>query len=89
MICYECIVIEERKAECCGVEDQNALEYEEIKLMSVIRKKKTEIIEEKVESCRIKGKKDELIEKLMPSIVKNDVEITDDKKVEDIRMSKS
>ena len=32
LIGYECIVIEEKKAECCGVEDQNALEYEEIEL---------------------------------------------------------
>ena len=86
LIYYECIVIEEKKAEYCGVEEQNALEYEEIKkLMSVIRKKKTEIIEEKIECCRTEEKKDEL----MLSIVKYDVEIIDDKKVEDIRMSKS
>ena len=40
LIGYECIVIEEKKTECCGVEDQNALEYVEIeKLMSVIRKR--------------------------------------------------
>ena len=58
LIGYECLVIEEKEAECCGVEDQNTLEYEEIeKLMSVIRKKKTEIIEEKIECCRIKEKR--------------------------------
>ena len=93
MIGYECIVIEEKKAECCKVEDQkikqNGLEYEEIeKLMSII-KKKNEIIEERIECCRIEERNNELIRKLMLSIAKNDVEIIDIKKVEDIRISKS
>ena len=67
---------------------QNGLEYEEIeKLMSTIRKK-NEIVEKRIECCRIEERNDELIRKLMFSIAKSDVEIIDNKKVEDIKMSK-
>ena len=69
---------------------QNGLGYEEIKkLMSVVIKKKTEIIEEKIECCRIEEKKAELIRKLMFNTTKKDAEIIDGKKVKDIKMPKS
>ena len=91
----EYVVVEERKAECCKVEGQkmmkqNGLEYEEIKkLMSLIIKKKTEIIEEKIKCCRIEEKKAELIRKLMLNATKKDAEIIHGKKVKDIKMLKS
>ena len=58
-------------------------------LMSVKTKKEIEIIEDNIECCRIEEKNDELIRKLMSNILKKDEKIIDDKKVEDIRMSKS
>ena len=49
----EYIVVEEKKVECCKVEDQNDIGYEEYKmLMSVKAKKEIEIIEDKTE-CEI------------------------------------
>ena len=76
LIDCEYIVVEERKVVCCKVEGQkmmkqNGLEYEEMKkLMSVITKKETEIIEEKIGCCKIEEKKVELIKKLMPTTIK-------------------
>ena len=54
--------------------------------MSIITKKEVEIIEK---CCEIKKKKVELIKKLMPITTKKDVAIVEDKKIEDIKMSKS
>ena len=94
LIDCEYIVVEEKKVVCCKAEGQkmmkqNGLEYEEIKkLMSVITKKQTEIIEEKIECCKIDEKKVELIKKLMPTTIKKYLEITEDQKVEDINMLK-
>ena len=90
MIDCEYIAVEEKRVECCKVEDQNDIGYEEIKmLMSVKIKKGTEIIEEKIECCRIKEKNDELIRKLISNVAKKDDGVIDNKKVEDIRMLKS
>ena len=87
--------MKKKKAECCKVEGQkmmkqNDLEYEEIKnLMCYNKKKKTEIIEERIECCRIEEKKVKLIRKLMLNTTKKNAEIIDGKKVEDIKMLKS
>ena len=87
--------MKKKKAECCKVEGQkmmkqNDLEYEEIKnLMCYNKKKKTEIIEERIECCRIEEKKVKLIRKLMFNTTKKNAEIIDGKKVEDIKMLKS
>ena len=87
--------MKKKKAECCKVEGQkmmkqNDLEYEEIKnLMCYNKKKKTEIIEERIECCRIEEKKVKLIRKLMLNTTKKNAEIIDSKKVEDIKMLKS
>ena len=87
-----------KKEEDKYLSEKNGVEYEEIKkLMYVITKKEyskygleyDEIIEEKIECCRIEEKNDELIRNSMLNIAKKDDEIIDDKKVEDIRMLKS
>ena len=71
LIDCEYIVVEERKVEGQKILKQNGLEYEEMKkLMSVITKKETEIIEEKIGCCKIEEKKVELIKKLMPTTIK-------------------
>ena len=56
----EYIVVGEKKVECCNVEDQNDIGYEEIKmLMSAKAKKEIEINEDKIECEIIEYKKAE------------------------------